>query len=290
MFVSKELTLLLLAVYCITYILNHQLPIRIFGLINHWFRWLTFACAFSLMLTFFEWSNRPDWVHFISGLALWFILETLYYKITIHLLNISEMELFPKYKNDTNDNLWPINKEALKIKEWLSKEGFKSEETLKAEVIAHLTIRQAVFLNKTQTIRLNVLFIPDARNEIKLFYSLFSVKPTGEYLMTDNQNRPFGGYYPEHWTVNRYPVCHSLESLLKKHQAAMKESEEGWKELEEDVRTKTNRLQWELEKKNREMGFLYEPNREDKQQISPEGCFRIWTEMWLLAYFGKTLS
>ena len=60
--------------------------------------------------------------------------------------------------------------------------------------------------------------------------------------------------------------------------------------MEGDIRTKTNRLQWELEKKNREMGFLNEPNREDKQQISSEGCFRIWIEMWLLAYFGKTLS
>jgi hypothetical protein len=70
----------------------------------------------------------------------------------------------------------------------------------------------------------------------------------------------------------------------------MNESAGEWSQLEGDIRTKTNHLQWELEKKNREMGFLNEPNREDKQQISAEGCFRIWTEMWLLAYFGKTLS
>jgi len=290
MFVSKELTLLLLAVYCLSHILSKQLPIRIIRLFSHWARWLTFACAFSLMLTYFEWSNRADWVHFISGLAAWFILETLYYKISIHMLNISEMDLFPKYKNDTNENLWPINKEVLKIKDLLSEEGFKEEETLKAEIIAHLVIRQAVFLDETRKIRLNVLFIPNAKNEIKLFYSLFSHKTSGEYLLTDNQNMPFGGYYPDHWTVNRYPISHSLKKLLKKHREAMSESEGEWTEVEGDIRTKTNRLQWELEKKNREMGFLNEPNREDKQQISSEGCFRIWIEMWLLAYFGKTLS
>jgi len=290
MFVSKELTLLLLAVYCLSHILSKQLPIRIIRLFSHWARWLTFACAFSLMLTFFEWSNRADWVHFISGLAAWFILETLYYKISIHMLNISEMDLFPKYKNDTNENLWPINKEVLKIKDLLSQEGFKEEETLKAEIIAHLVIRQAVFLDEARKVRLNVLFIPNAKNEIKLFYSLFSHKTSGEYLLTDNQNMPFGGYYPDHWTVNRYPISHSLKKLLKKHREAMSESEEEWSEVEGDIRTKTNRLQWELEKKNREMGFLNEPNREDKQQISSEGCFRIWIEMWLLAYFGKTLS
>lgn len=290
MFVSKELTLLLLAVYCLSHILSKQLPIRIIRLFSHWARWLTFACAFSLMLTYFEWSNRADWVHFISGLAAWFILETLYYKISIHMLNISEMDLFPKYKNDTNENLWPINKEVLKIKDLLSEEGFKEEETLKAEIIAHLVIRQAVFLDETRKIRLNVLFIPNAKNEIKLFYSLFSHKTSGEYLLTDNQNMPFGGYYPDHWTVNRYPISHSLKKLLKKHREAMSESEGEWSVVEGDIRTKTNRLQWELEKKNREMGFLNEPNREDKQQISSEGCFRIWIEMWLLAYFGKTLS
>lgn len=290
MFVSKELTLLLLAVYCLSHILSKQLPIRIIRLFSHWARWLTFACAFSLMLTYFEWSNRADWVHFISGLAAWFILETLYYKISIHMLNISEMDLFPKYKNDTNENLWPINKEVLKIKDLLSEEGFKEEETLKAEIIAHLVIRQAVFLDEARKVRLNVLFIPNAKNEIKLFYSLFSHKASGEYLLTDNQNMPFGGYYPDHWTVNRYPISHSLKKLLKKHREAMSESEGEWTEVEGDIRTKTNRLQWELEKKNREMGFLNEPNREDKQQISSEGCFRIWIEMWLLAYFGKTLS
>lgn len=290
MFVSKELTLLLLAVYCLSHILSKQLPIRIIRLFSHWARWLTFACAFSLMLTYFEWSNRADWVHFISGLAAWFILETLYYKISIHMLNISEMDLFPKYKNDTNENLWPINKEVLKIKDLLSQEGFKEEETLKAEIIAHLVIRQAVFLDEARKVRLNVLFIPNAKNEIKLFYSLFSHKTSGEYLLTDNQNMPFGGYYPDHWTVNRYPISHSLKKLLKKHREAMSESEGEWTEVEGDIRTKTNRLQWELEKKNREMGFLNEPNREDKQQISSEGCFRIWIEMWLLAYFGKTLS
>lgn len=290
MFVSKELTLFLLAVYFFTHILSKQLPMRIFKLISHWFRWLTFACAFSLMLTFFEWSNRPDWVHFIGGLGVWFIFETLYYKISIHLLNISEMELFPKYKNDTDENLWPINKGVLKIKELLRKEGFKSEETLKAQIVAHLTIRQAVFLDEARKIRLNVLFIPNAQNEIKLFYSLFSLKSTGEYLITDNQNMPFGGYYPDHWTVNRFPVCHSLKLLLKKHRKGMKKTGETWSQFDEDIQTKTNHLQWELEKKNREMGFLNEPNREDKQQISSEGCFRIWTEMWMLAYLGKTLS
>ena len=290
MFVSKELTLIILAVYLITLILSKQFSMRIFALISHWALWVSFACAFSLMLTFFEWSNRPEWVHFVSGLGLWFILETLFYKISIHMLNISDMELFPKYKHDTNENLWPINKEVLKIKEFISSEGFKSEEILKAQIFSHMNIRQAVFLDRSEKIRLNVLFIHHANHEIKLFYSLLSMQKSGETLITDNQNMPFGGYYPENWTVNRYPVCHSLRQLLKKHRELVDKNKETLVTLNEDMRTNTNRLQWELEKRNREMGFLKIPVSEDKRRISPEGCFRIWIEMWLLAYFGKTLS
>ena len=37
--------------------------------------------------------------------------------------------------------------------------------------------------------------------------------------------------------------------------------------------TKTNHLQSELEQKNREMGFLNEPNQEDTYQISPKVVF-----------------
>ncbi|MDG1702267.1 MAG: hypothetical protein P8I61_05055 [Opitutae bacterium] len=290
MFVSIELTLLLLAVYIITYFLNKQLPMRFLGLANHWIRWISFACVFSLILTFFEWSSRPEWVHFVSGLALWFILETLFYKISIHMLNISEMELFPKYKNDTDENLWPLNKEVLKVKELLSKEGFKFEETLKAQIVSHITIRQAIFLDETQKIRLNILFIPNAHNQIKLFYSLLSTKVSGENLIMDNQNMPFGGFYPKHWSVNRFPLCHSLKQLLKKHRKAIEKTADKWALLDEDILTKTNKLQRELERENQDMGFLNMPNNEEKGQISPEGCFRIWTEMWLLAYFGKTLS
>ena len=209
-------------------------------------------------MTLFNWSSRPEWVHLIVGFALWFILETLYYKLSIHLLNNSEIELFPKYKNDTSDNLWPISKRVLEIKDLLRKEGFKSEETLKAQIVAHITIRQAVFFNKDQTIRLNILFIPNAKSDIQIFYSLFSLKSNGEYLITDNQNLPFGGFYPDHWTVNRFPICHSLKKLLKKHQESMKAAEVTWSQFEGDIQTNTNRLQLELEQKNRKMGFLNE--------------------------------
>ena len=67
---------------------------------------------------------------------------------------------------------------------------------------------------------------------INYFIPVFSLKSDGEYLITDNQNMPFGGFYPDHWTVNRFPVCHSLKKLLKKHQEAMKTAQERGHNLE----------------------------------------------------------
>ena len=58
----------------------------------------------------------------------------------------------------------------------------------------------------------------------------------------------------------------------------MKGAHGTWSQFQ-GCRTKTNRLQLELEQKNLEMGFLNEPNQEDTHQISSEGCFRIWIEM-----------
>ena len=37
------------------------------------------------------------------------------------------------------------------------------------------------------------------------------------------------------------------------------------------------------------MGFLNEPSLDNTHQITPDGSFRILIEMWMLAYFGKTL-
>jgi hypothetical protein len=42
---------------------------------------------------------------------------------------------------------------------------------------------------------------------------------------------------------------------------------------------------------NTETGFLVpRPRREEEGKITSEGCYRLWKEMWLLAYLGKSCA
>ncbi|MAV39588.1 MAG: hypothetical protein CML12_03300 [Puniceicoccaceae bacterium] len=281
--------LLILAVFC--FLIHKRYPLPILRILFHWLRWLAFACCFSWILKSGFGSLRPDWLHFITGLALWFIIETLIYRISIQLLNHSEMNLFPQFSSDHAGNLWPIQARAMEVKKILSELGFRSIGNVKAQIHDHLTVRQALFLNTTQTVRLSVLFIPNTNNRVQLYFSFYSLSQSNKQYITDNQNMPYGGYYPDHWSVQRYPLCHSLKTLHKQHLRRMDQSDQDWVCLEEQntVVFSLNQNQRELELKNREMGFLLDSSRKEGKQISANGCFRIWTEMWLLAYFGRTI-
>lgn len=290
---TADLWMFLLAVATVCSLLLYKLcSLPIFRLMTHWLRWLTFAFFVSWILKSGFGSTRPDWLHFVTGLAIWFIVETLVYRISIQVLNLSEMNLFPNYSEDHADNLWPIHSRAMRIRKTLLEKGFRSIGTVKAQVHDHLIVRQALYINTDKSIRLSVLFIPDPKNRIHLYFSLYSVSKSGTQYITDNQNMPFGGYYPDHWAVQRYPLCHSLKSLLKEHLSRRKRTDQSWVCLDDEsaVVHNLNQCQRELELKNRQMGFLLYLKSEDGKQISPKGCFRIWTEMWLLAYFGRTVS
>tara|TARA_B100001769_G_scaffold263962_1_gene247743 strand:- start:2588 stop:3460 length:873 start_codon:yes stop_codon:yes gene_type:complete len=290
MFVEETLTLIFLGLYLMANLFGGKFNQPIFKIIAHWFRWLAFAFGFSYILVLFEWSSRPLWLHLTTGMAVWFVAETIFYRISIQLLNLGETPLFPNYKKDNNDELWPINKEAITIKAVLSKTGFKKTGVIGAHFFNDLIIRQATYLNKEKTIRINIIFIPNAQNEVKCFFSILSIEDSNNYLITDNQTMPFGGYYPANWSVGRHPLNRSLDKLLKVHQDKMGKGHTKWNPLEEDPLDSINICQRSLERKNQEMGFLFYHGGERKEKISPEGCVRICMEMWLLSYFGKTFS
>lgn len=290
MFAEEKWAIVFLALYIIARFFSDKHTIPFLKVASHWFRWLSFACFFSFLLVFFKLSFRPDWVHFISGIGLWFILETIFFRVSIQLLNLSEVPLFPKYHRDTMDSLWPINKRAIQIKEYLLNKSFKNLGLIKAELSKDLLIRQSMFLDASKRIRINVVFIPNAKQEVICYFSIFSLSEEGMYMITDNQNMPFGGFYPEHWSVHRYPLCHSLAKLLKKHVQRMNSSDTSWDVLEIDVLRKINQCQAELESINHKMGFFNYSKDEQIPRITAEGSHRICIEMWLLSYFGRTYN
>lgn len=296
MFLEENAALIVLGFYFLANFCGDKFNQPILKIVAHWLRWLSFAFCFSYLIVFFEWSSRPDWVHFITGFALWFVAETLFYRISIQLFNLSEIQIFPNYQTDTSDNLWPISREADSIKKTLTEQKFKKIEVIKADLLPDLTIRQALFLNEAGTIRIDVLFVPNSQKEVTCFFSLSSLSNTENHLITDNQNMPFGGFYPKNWSVTRHPIQRSLSKLLELHREKMRIKKLNWSSQEEDFLTKVNANQRLLERENHAMGFLansqHQRNQESgrKGKISSEGCIRICIEMWLLSYFGKTLK
>jgi len=277
--------------FCLTlivFLLNKISPHPLLKLFQNWFRWITFSLIAGYILETTTWSSRPLWVHLSAGFALWFILETALYHFSIQMFNLSNIKLFPQYEKDTSQNLWPINTRALKIKEWINEHSFKPRVHLKAKLINEIQIRQAVYLNEEKSIQLNVLFVPQAKENIQIYFSFLSNFESGECLLTDNQNMPFGGYYPKNWQVSRWPLSNSLDYLFKTHIKKMEQKNLNLKIKEEDILYDTNLRQTELEKVNRNLGFMNQPQQ--REIISTRGCFRVWTEMWLLAYLGGTLS
>jgi hypothetical protein len=71
--------LIILAVFSIIFpVLGNRFGVPVFAVVGRWLRWIVFAGWLAFLLRHFELSFRPDWVHFITGLALWFLFETGY--------------------------------------------------------------------------------------------------------------------------------------------------------------------------------------------------------------------
>ncbi len=134
--------------------------IPLFVLVSRWLRWALFAGVFSFILKGFEISFRPDWVHFITGLALWFVLETGYYWIAIKALSRSEIPLFPSFKINTDGDEWPADPLLIKVREWLREEDFKRLSALKAELFEDTFLRASIYESADKLTRLQILFIP----------------------------------------------------------------------------------------------------------------------------------
>ena len=96
-----------------------EFPVLI--LMNRWLRWLLFAVFFAYLLKVFEFSSRSDWVHFVTGFMLWFLIETAYNWLAIKVLSRSEIPLFPRFKVNKDGDEWPKIAHLDKIKNWLNK-------------------------------------------------------------------------------------------------------------------------------------------------------------------------
>jgi hypothetical protein len=265
--------------------------IPLFVLVGRWLRWALFAAIFSFILKTLEISFRPDWVHFITGLALWFMLETGYYWIAIKALSRSEIPLFPSFKINTDGDEWPADPLLIKVRDWLRKEDFKRLSALKAELFEETFLRASIYESADKLTRLQILFIPKRKGGATACYTLSTNGQDDQRLITDNLFLPFGGYYPEGWNIVRKPLIGSLKRLLTLHHLRLIKSTLKPIPFEDAPLEELNDQQRILERLNLETGFLNPRQfQEEVGKISYDGRYRLWKEMWLLAYLGKSVS
>jgi hypothetical protein len=265
--------------------------IPFFVLVSRWLRWILIAGIFAYLLKALEISFRADWVHLLTGLALWFIVETGYYWIAIKVLSSSEIPLFPNFKLNTSGDEWPADPLLFKVRDWLREEKFKRLSALKAELYEETFLRASIYESADKLTRLQILFIPKRKGGATACYILSTNAQNGRRLVTDNLFLPFGGYYPEAWNILRKPLIGSLKRLLKLHHARLINSDLQAIPFEDEPLQELNDQQRILERLNLETGFLNpRQHQDDVGKISSDGRYRLWKEMWLLAYFGKSIS
>lgn len=269
--------------------LNLRLASPVLAIVNRWLRWIIFGTGGALIVTHYELIDRPYWLVAVALLLVWVLGETLYNWLAIKALSVSELPLFPKFIANTSGEEWPTNPRLLKLRDWLRTQNFKQVQALKAEVGQGVQLRVSIYQDATAATRVQITFLPQINGAISVCCSLSTQTVSGYRYVTDNLFLPFGGFYPENWLVERRPWTRSLAKLVAAHRARLAKANEMALPWSSEPLHDLNAQQRELEQVNTELGFLMpHADREDYGKMTYEGRYRVWKEILLLNYFGRS--
>lgn len=265
----------------------------VLAILNRWLRWLLIAVGLAFTVHYFGWSARPFWALALMAFLGWFLLETAYNWLLIQAISRSDIPLFPEFRRNEAGDEWPAESRYLRMRDWLRRHRFRKRQSLKAELFAGSELRSTIYDSDDGAIRLQVLFVPRREGTLSACAVFSSVLEDGRRLVSDNIFMPFGGFYPENWHLARHPLQRSLNRLYKLHRRRLERESTpcvSWSREEEPLED-LNEQQKMLEKVNTDMGFLFPRYlREEHGKFTQSGRYRVWLEIWLLSYFGKTVS
>ena len=266
---------------------RHGSPVL--AIVNRWLRWIIFALGAAFICRDFQLIDRPYWVLAASFFLLWFLGETLYNWLAISALSLSPLPLFPRYTANQSGDEWPTHKSLLKVRDWLRSNGYKQVQALRAEMGGGIYLRLSIFQDASAKLRLQVMFLPQPSGVISVCYVLTSMTAEGHRYVTDNLYIPFGGFYPESWLVERQPWRRALQGLVNRHQVRLANAREVAVPFPYEPLVDINAAQNELDRLNTELGFLVpHAEREEQGKITHEGRYRVWKEIWMLDYLGRS--
>lgn len=266
---------------------NQRAGSPVIAIFVRWLRWLVFGLGAAQICVDFNLINRPFWVIAVAFMLIWFLGETLYNWLGIQALSVSPLPLFPRYAINASGEEWPTLPRLLKVRDWLRAQGFKQVQALKAEIGGGVYLRSSVYQDADARIRVQITFLPQASGMVGVCYSLVSHTANGLRIVTDNFYIPFAGFYPENWFVERLPWRRSLPRLLARHRQRL--AGDTTVAFENDPLADLNAQQHELDHLNTQLGFLNPHNeREEFGKITQAGRYRVWKEIWMLNYLGRS--
>lgn len=268
---------------------NQRRASPVLSIADRWLRWFVFAFGAAHLCAEYKLIERPFWMLAVAFFIVWFLIETLYNWLAITAHSLSPLPLFPRYAVNTSGEEWPVQPRLLKTREWLRAQGFRQVQALKAEIGGGVYLRISVYQDAQAMLRVQVTFIPQASGAISVCYAVSSVGADGSRYLTDNLYIPFAGFYPETWFVERLPWRRSLRGLIARHRARLLKAGVHPAAFESEPITDLNAVQHELDRLNTELGFLYpHAEREDLGKFTQEGRYRVWKEIWMLNYLGRS--
>lgn len=282
LFVAMVLSLVLMQV-------NQRRASPVIGIVNRWTRWIIFSFSLSYLVSYYQLIDKPYWALVASSFLFWFLLETIYNWLMISALSQSPVNIFPSYSLNPNGDEWPVQKHLLRVREALRFKGYKHIQALRAEIGGGLYLRTSFYEEPNGTIRVQLLFMPQPSGAISLGCIVSSLTASGLRIITDNLHVPFGGFYPENWQVDRRPLTRSIFRLIKSHEDRVKLTGDKVVKFEQSPASDLDFTQRQLDRLNTDLGFLV-PHREREElgKISQEGRYRLWKEIWMLEYLGRS--
>jgi hypothetical protein len=176
----------------------------------------------------------------------------------------------------------------MNLRDWLRQNGYRQIQALVAEIGNDVLLRVSVYQDAANDLRLQVLFLPVRRGGVIACYSVSSQTTDEQRYTTDNLFLPFGGFYPEDWSIVRRPLTRSLPRLIALHQRRLSRDGKTAEPWSDEPLDDLNIQQGELERVNTDLGFLFPRNlREEYGKMTFEGRYRVWKEVWMLNYLGK---
>lgn len=273
------------------HLLNTRVASPIVSIANRWVRWLLFSGSVAYVAGVFGWSGRPFWA--VAGMAFiaWFMLESIYNWAAIRALSLSPQPLFPRFTVNTGGDEWPTQRRLFWIRDWLRAGRFTQTQALKAEIAPGAFLRVSVYQNPEALDRIQIAFIPHANSAVSLCCTVSTNTDDGMRYVTDNLYLPFGGFFPENWRVDRCPWVRSIPKLVEHHRERLRRDGVTSVPWGIDPLDDLNKQQSQLEVVNTELGFLApHSDREENGKLTPEGRYRVWKEVWMLNYLGRTVG